>query len=307
MNRPASPSGRVARIDRGAVHDGPGVRTVIFLKGCPLRCGWCHSPETQAARPEVLFQQDRCLDCGTCVETCLHGAARPAASGAPVDRARCAACGRCAAACPSGARVLCGAPMTVEAVMREALRDRAVYDMSGGGVTLSGGEPLMQWDFALAVLAACQRERIHTAIETCGHVRPQALGRAAALADVVLFDLKLIDEARHRRATRVSNRMILDNLRALAAIRPDAIVRVPLVPGINDDWQNLAATAAFVDAVGLTRVDLLPYHRAGLSKYARLGREYPLDAIVPPPDGAMRAAMETFSGAGLDVRVGGSS
>ena len=303
----SSVSGLVARIDRGAIHDGPGLRTVVFLKGCPLRCGWCHSPETQSPRPEVLIHGDRCLTCEACAHACEQGGARPATSGNPVDRHRCLACGRCVAACPAGARALSGTPLTATEVVREVLKDRAFYDQSGGGMTLSGGEPLMQAEFSLSLLEIARREGLHTAVETCGHVKPHVLRLAAAMADLLLFDLKLMEDARHRLATRVSNRVILDNLRTVARLRRDIIVRLPLVPGVNDDWRNLSATAAFVDALGLSRIDVLPYHRAGVAKYQRLGRAYAMERVGAPSDESLGIAVDTMARAGLDVRVGGSA
>lgn len=306
MTRRPSIDGRVARIERGAVHDGPGLRTVVFLKGCPLRCGWCHSPETQSTRPEAMVLPDRCLECGACADACERGAAGPATSATPVDRARCIACGECVDACPARARAICGQPVSVDDVVRDILRDRTFYDVSSGGVTISGGEPLLQPDFTLAMLERCRAEHVHTALQTCGHVKPAALRRAATIADLVMFDLKIVDETRHRRATRVSNWLILDNLRALASLRRDLVIRVPLVPGINDDWRNLAEIGAFVDSVGLARVDVLPYHRAGIAKYGRLGREYPLEWLPPAPAESLTLAVDTLKRAGLDVRVGGS-
>ena len=306
MIPPPSVAGRVARIDRGAVHDGPGLRTVVFLKGCPLRCAWCHSPETQSLRSEALVQSDRCIACEACAAACEQGAAHPASSPQPIDRARCTVCGRCTEICPTGARAISGTRMSASQVVSEVKKDRAFYDQSGGGMTLSGGEPLIQPEFALTLLELCRREGIHTAVETCGHVKPEVLRLAAAIADVVLFDLKLMDESRHRAATRVSNRTILDNLREVAKRRRDVIVRVPLVPGINDDWRNLSATAAFVDSLGLSRIDVLPYHRAGLSKYWRLGRTYHLDEVKPPSAESIGIAVDAMARAGLDVHVGGS-
>ena len=307
MTPGSTPWGRIVRIDRGAIHDGPGVRTVIVFKGCPLLCAWCHSPETQGAAPELLVYEDRCIGCGTCLEVCQSGAAQLTNGRAVVDRNRCAVCGRCTEVCPTGAHDLSSTTRSLDDVMREVLKDRAFFDLSGGGITLSGGEPLMQPAFALAVLDRCRRERVHTVIETCGLVRRDVLMRAAHLADLFLFDVKLIDDARHREATRASNRRILDNLHALALVRRDIVVRFPLIPGVNDDADNVAATGERVAALGLSRIDLLRYHRAGIAKYARLGRRCTVGHIEPPSDAAVTAAAETLRRFGLDVHVGGSS
>ena len=299
--------GRIVRIDRGAIHDGPGVRTVIFFKGCPLRCGWCHSPETQAAGPELLLHVERCIACGACATACEVQAAVHAGDHFDVDRARCRACGRCVSACPTGARELAGGVRSLDEVMRDVLRDRAFYDQSGGGVTLSGGEALMQRAFALALLERCRSEGLHTAVETCGLVHPPTLRRAAAIADLFLFDLKLIDPERHRAATRASNRRILANLRELAASRTNVIVRVPLIPGVNDDWHNVALTGALMASLGLARVELLPYHRAGIAKYARLGRMSSFEHVPAASAASVADAAEVLRRAGLDVTAGGVS
>lgn len=306
-SRAGTAAGQILRIDRGAVHDGPGVRTVVFFKGCPLTCAWCHSPDTQAAGIQILIYRDRCITCECCVEACDTGAAVRENDHVSVDRARCEVCGRCVDVCPTGAREIAGRAMTVDEVMADVLRDRPFFDLSGGGVTLSGGEPLMQAEFALALLAACRREGIHTAVETCGLVPPDVLMRAAEVVDLFLYDLKLIDDARHRTATRGSNTTILENLAALAAVRQDIIVRFPLVPGVNDDWHNVAATAAFVASLGLARIDVLPYHRAGVARYERLSRPYALDATVPPDDAGVAAVVDVLRRAGLEVHAGGSS
>jgi pyruvate formate lyase activating enzyme len=299
------PQARLARIERGAVHDGPGLRTVLFLKGCPLRCRWCHSPETQSRWPEVLVQQDRCIRCDACAYTCPHEAAGTRFGTAGIDRVRCQACGECAEVCPSCARVLVGTWLTLPAAMAALRRDRVFYEQSGGGVTLSGGEPLAQARFSLALLEGCRREHIHTAVETCGLVPLSLLLQAAAVADLILFDVKLVDAERHRAMTGRTNRRILENLRAVATAHPHVRARVPLVPGINDDDANLAALGALLADVGVEAVDVLPYHRAGLAKYARLGSEPPLPAIHPPAPAAVEAAARVLRGWGLTVHVGG--
>ena len=305
MYPPPSPEGRIARIERGAVHDGPGVRTVLFLKGCPLRCVWCHSPETQSVVPQVLLYPDRCLACGACETTCPYHAAGPRFGPAGIDRAQCAVCGTCTDVCPTAARMLSGRPMSVDAVLAELLADRIFYDQSGGGVTLSGGEPLMQPRFTLALLERCRRERIHTAIETCGLAETCTLLKAARLTDLFLFDLKIADDERHRRVTGRSNRRILANLAALAAVHPQVRARIPIVPGINDDTDNLEALGTLLAQARIGGVDILPYHRAGVAKYERLGRPYPLRDIEPPSAEALDASARTLRAHGLAVHIGG--
>jgi pyruvate formate lyase activating enzyme len=287
------------------VHDGAGIRTVVFFKGCPLRCGWCHSPETQALDAEVVLQQDRCVGCGACADACAESAAAPAAGAAAVDRARCVRCGQCADACPSGARAIVGAWMSVDDVMGAIRRDVPFYDGSGGGVTFSGGEPLLQPSFLEALLARCRAEGIETAIETCGYASRRTMLRIAPLVSSFLFDVKIADEGRHRGATGVSSRPIVANLHALAARRAPVVVRFPLIPGVTDDDANVRAVGALVASLRLPRIDVLPYHRMGSVKYERLGRPYAFGDVPAPSGEAVEAAAALLRAFGLDVRTGG--
>lgn len=300
-------AGRIARVSRCATHDGPGIRTVVFFKGCPLRCAWCHSPETQALGPEILLLPDRCLRCGACVAACPHGAAALKADGPAIDRRYCRACGTCASACPSGAREITGASIPADALMRVIRRDVPFYDGSGGGVTFSGGEPLLQPTFLAALLERCRAERIDVAIETCGYASRRATLRAAAFAPLFLFDLKIVDDGRHRSMTGVSNRPVLANLRALAARRARITIRLPLVPGVTDDDENVRAVGTLAASLGIVRIDVLPYHRAGIAKYRRLDREYPLPQAPPAEAAAAEAAAGVLRRCGLDVTVGGTA
>ena len=298
-------TGTIFHVERFAVHDGPGIRTAVFLKGCPLRCWWCHSPESQARDPEPFTRLDRCIRCGQCLDACAHDAVLPADEGYNVVRAQCAVCGACARLCPSGARDIYGRPVTVEELLAEIERDVPFFDRSGGGVTFSGGEPLMQPGFLGAALAACRARRLHTAVETAGFAPSSVVEAVAGDTDLFLYDLKLVDDARHRRATGASNALILDNLRWLARTHPAVRVRVPLVPGETDDQANLAAIGALVASMGLPRVDLLPYHSAGLAKYRRLGREAPRPDVQPPSPAALAGAARTLESFGLTVHLGG--
>jgi len=294
-------TGRVFDVQRFSLHNGPGIRTTVFLKGCPLACAWCHNPEGRSPDPQVARFPARCIACGACREVCPTGAAGDEATGEP-----CRVCGACVEACPSGARELVGRDVAPDELADEAARDRVFFEESGGGVTFSGGEPLAQPEFLLAVLGRLREAGIHTAVDTCGHAPPEVLLRVAAAADLILFDVKLIDDGRHLRFTGVSNRTILENFRALGQAHANLWVRVPVIPGVNDDEENLAATARLAAATpGVRRVDLLPYHRAGLTKFGRVGMRPELGDVQPPSAERMERLAEPFRRLALATSVGG--
>jgi pyruvate formate lyase activating enzyme len=299
--------GKVLRIERFAIHDGPGIRTTVFLKGCPLRCAWCHSPESQQLQPEFMPRPERCLRCMACNGACPHHAVRPAAEGGPITPEACDACGACADACPTGARDLAGRTMSVDALMAEIERDRIFYDESDGGVTFSGGEPLMQPAFLREIVAMCRASAVHVAVDTCGHADTGALLDVARDADLFLFDLKMMDEERHKAYTGASNVRILQNLERLAAVHENVLVRFPLIPGVNDDDENVVGIGAFLRSIRLTRIDVLPYHRAGTAKYERLQRPYQLPDTQPPSTDQVTHVVRLLESCGLIVRPGGSS
>ncbi len=294
-------------IRRYAIHDGPGIRTTVFLKGCALSCWWCHNPEGQSLQPEVVVRPGRCIRCGACVAACDRDAAVLAAAGPDADRSRCRDCTShvCAAVCYAEAREVAGRTVTVAEVAALAERDLPFYEESGGGVTLSGGEPLLQGPFAAALLAALRRRGIHTALDTCGHAPWETLERLRGDVDLFLYDVKLMDEERHRHYTGVGNRRILDNLHALAALGHRIVLRFPVIPGVNDDDANVAAMAALAAALPqLERVDLLPYHRSGVDKYVRLDRTYHLAQTDVPPAARLDAIAAAFTAAGVAVHRG---
>jgi pyruvate formate lyase activating enzyme len=302
-------NGIVFRVERFAIHDGPGIRTTVFLKGCPLRCAWCHSPESQSPMPELMPLRERCVACGGCVAACPEHAIGGA--GLPPRADACRLCGTCVDVCPTGARQIAGRQMSVDEVVGLVERDRVFHDQSGGGLTISGGEPLMQAPFVESLVNECHERRIHVAVDTCGYGEPAALDLIRP--DLFLFDVKAVDEERHRAITGVSNRLIFENLRRLAARqaadgrRQELIVRFPMVPGLNADAENVDAIGRLVSSLGLRRIDVLPYHRAGIAKYERLGRPYALASTDPPTADEIARVVERLSGYGLVVDGSGHS
>jgi pyruvate formate lyase activating enzyme len=271
----------IFNVQRFSLHDGPGIRTTVFFKGCPLRCPWCHNPESLESRPEVAVQLDRCLECGACVEVCPRPVG-PLPAGGALGEDGCEACRRCIEACPSGAREVVGRRWTVDEVVAEVLRDRLFFDQDGGGVTFSGGEPLAQPDFLCACLERCRDEGIHTVLDTSGVAPREDSLRAAELSDLVLYDLKTADPLAHERLVGVPLSGVLDNLRALDALGARIWLRVPLVPGMNDDPRAFEAIARLVSPLrSVEKICLLPYHRIGTGKLARIGRRNGFDATSP--------------------------
>ena len=269
--RQPAATGRVFDVQRFSLHDGPGIRTVVFFKGCPLRCAWCANPESQRAAPEVAWFENLCAGCGRCAEACTRGAVTMDGGRPVTDRRLCAACGDCAAACARGARRLMGREVTADDVIADVRRDAPFYRRSGGGVTFSGGEPLSQPAFLLACLRRCRRLGYHTTVETCGQARWEDLVAAAEVADLFLYDLKQLDPERHEQLTGAGNELVLENLEQLLATGAEVRVRVPVVPGANDDAASVAALADFVARhPGIRKLELLPYHPLGLHKYAAL-------------------------------------
>ena len=297
-------SGIVFNTMRFSIHDGPGIRTTLFLKGCPLRCEWCHNPESQDFRPSLMLFAERCRLCGDCVEACPRHAIGDPAEGLQVPD-ECDACGSCAKACVAGARELAGRRTTVAELIDELQRDVVFFDESRGGVTISGGEPTAQPVFTRGLLAACRERGIHVALDTCGFAAPDVFASVGALANLVLFDLKAMDSETHARFTGVPNESIHANLRALAETGKPVIVRFPLIPGVNDTAEELTAISSFVRSCGLSRLDVLPYHSIGADKHARMGGDRRAGVFTAPPSERISEVAGLLRQAGLNVRIGG--
>ena len=300
-------TGVVFNIQRYSIHDGPGIRTTAFLKGCPLRCAWCQNPESQILRPEIFFVSENCKGCGTCAQACQQGAIAVVDGLARTDRAKCVGCGECTEVCPNEARNLMGRTATALEVFQELAADEIFYQRSGGGATLSGGEPLAQPEFAMAVFRLCREASIHTALDTCGHAPWETMRQVLEYVDLVLYDLKHMDPEQHKRYTGVSNELILENAKRIHQLGIPMLARVPVIPGHNDDQENMVATAVFIatELGESTPVHLLPYHRLGETKHERMEQGNKSLAADPPSDEQMEEMREVYESFGLEVHLGG--
>lgn len=249
-------------IQRNSYVDGPGIRTTVFFKGCNLRCAWCHNPESQSPKPQLMFYKNKCTGCGKCKEKCPHALES------------CTLCGKCTLYCPHDAREICGEEYTVDQLLREVLKDKTFYETSGGGVTFSGGECMLQIDFLEEILKACQENGIHTAVDTAGHVPYEYFERILPCTDLFLYDVKCYDSETHRQYTGVGNRLILENLKRLLATGRSVWVRIPIIPTVNDTVEEIQKIKELLDRCGTPeKIELLPYHAMGEHKYMAINRE----------------------------------
>lgn len=301
-----SQTGFIFEIERYAVNDGPGIRTLVFLKGCPLKCRWCSNPESQNLHPELVFWPKKCIGCLACLDACPEGALSGTEEGIVIDRSLCTGCGSCTAVCNTEALDLFGRKVTVEEVMQEILKDEHYYRKSGGGVTFSGGEPYMQHPFLLSLLLEAKNRGLHTAVETCGAVPWRVIEPSLPFVDLFLFDFKQMDPAEHRRVTDKENSRILENCVSIIREGKELRPRFPLIPGINDSEENLDSLVSFLEKhLPACRIDLLPYHTLGKTKYQRLDVNYGMaDTKIPERDDIIM--VKTFlEERGFTVTIGG--
>lgn len=275
-------------IQKFSIHDGPGIRTNVFIKGCPLRCQWCHNPESWNPKPEILFDPEKCTACRECAPLCpkgLHSFDGPTHS---YNRQNCISCGACTDHCYTGALELCGTPRTPQECLKEVMKDKPFYDNSGGGMTLSGGEPMMHFDFTLELLKLAKQEGLHTCIETCGFAPWEHYEQILPLIDIFLYDIKSINPERHRQFTGQDNALILENVRKLDDAGATIQLRCPIIPGLNDRPEDLKAIAELANSMKhVTSIDVEPYHPLGVSKAKRLGIPDGFAAPFAPTELAM--------------------
>ncbi len=296
----------VTNIQGYSIHDGPGIRTVVFLKGCGLECRWCSNPECISPHAEVGFVKNLCTKCGKCAPVCPEGALLFQEGGFPsIDRRHCTGCGICSAVCDYKALVMYGSNMSSDEVFEVIARDKMFYETSGGGVTISGGEALLKPQFVCEIFEKCRQSGIRTCIETSGHAAESSLRRVLPYTDYVLYDLKHLNSEKHRQYTGKPNELILSNAKIVAGSGIEMLFRMPLIPGINDDIDNIRETANFISALGdrTARIQLMPYHRLGKGKYESLDKSYPLQDLVSPEADRIDSVRKSFEDFGIDCSI----
>lgn len=295
----------IMNIQKYSIHDGPGIRTTVFLKGCPLNCWWCHNPESQKQSPQIMFFKEKCKGCGSCLKRCPQNAIQ-LVEGYPVtDESKCTLCGKCSDFCPNNARELVGSEMSVKDLMKEIIKDEAFYDESNGGVTFSGGEPLMHIEYLNNVLELCKSRGIHTTIDTSGYATWEKFEQIVNNVDLFLFDIKHMNNEKHLKYTGVGNTIILENLKKLSENGSNIYIRMPIIAGINDDDENIDLAVDFISKLNIIQVNLLSYHKMGMDKYRRLNREYKLSGLETPSGEVISKIADKFRKAGIKIIIGG--
>lgn len=296
----------ITDIQRYSVHDGPGIRTMVFFKGCPLRCQWCHNPETLNSMPELLYKEELCIGCGECLRRCPAGAVRVVDGKVKTDREVCRLCGMCAEYCYAGAREITGRYYTMDEVFEAVMKDMPFYERTGGGVTLSGGEVLMHAKFASRLLKKLKEQNVHTVIETCGYASWDNVRRVVQYTDLVLFDIKHCDEEEHKRFTGRSNQLILENLKKIAEMKKEIIARVPLIPGVNDSLEVLKGIVDIAKKAGVKELHILPFHQIGTSKWDAAEKDYHFRNVREPDKEEIDKLVKEIEGCGIPIVVGGN-
>ncbi len=297
--------GYIFNIQRFSIHDGPGIRTTVFFKGCPLNCWWCHNPEGQSLQRELLVFNNRCIGCGTCASVCERKAITIKEGKAVLDREKCNLCGKCVDNCSTRGLEFAGKLVTDEWLLKELKKDIIFFDQSGGGVTISGGEPLMQFDFTLNLVKLLNKEGIHVTVDTSGYTEWDKLRELAPYVDLFLYDIKLIDDEKHKKYIGVSNEIILKNLEKLVDEKTKIAPRIPLIPGINDDKEDIKQFAEFLANLGFNSVNVLPYHDFGREKYIRAGKDYKIKEKLILSDEKKSLIKKEFFKQRINITFGG--
>lgn len=298
-------SATITNIQKFSVHDGPGIRTTVFLKGCPLRCWWCHNPENYCINHEIMFFQERCNGCGTCVKRCPEDAIEIKDAYPLRDESKCTLCGKCVDFCPNSAMEYAGRDVTAREIMKEIIKDQIFYEESGGGVTFSGGEPLMYPDFLSEVLKSTKTRGIHATVDTSGQAPWESFEKIIDYVDLFLYDIKIMDNDKHSKYMGMGNKTILENLKKLSERGANIYIRMPIIAGINDD-EHIDESIEFLSKLNIIQVNLLPYHKMGMDKHKRLGMEYRLTGEEERPlEEKMEEIADKFKKAGIKVKIGG--
>jgi len=295
----------ITEIQRFSVHDGPGIRTIVFLKGCPLRCKWCQNPETNSLQPEIIYTAESCVGCGKCVESCTNHAIEVVGSEIVYHRKLCTVCGACAKACGPEARKQVGERRGLNEIQRIVLSDKLFYQNTNGGLTVSGGEPTMQADFVAKLFDAVKAEGINTAMETCGMCEETQFYKAVKDCDLLLFDIKHMNSEAHKKYTGVGNEQILRNLRNAARMGKETIIRIPLIPGVNDGEESLKLTSQIARECKVKEIHILPFHQMGQGKWQGLDKDYEFEQTPLPTQGVIEKAINILRGAEVTLNVGG--
>lgn len=300
--------GRIFNIERYSTHDGPGIRTTVFVKGCPLTCAWCHNPEGLSCTSQIVYHLERCIGCGRCLSTCLEGAVAFGKNGFEINSELCMACGDCVSVCPTQARERLGEEVLPEEILERVIKDRLFFEESGGGVTFSGGEPLIQADFVSECLKLVKEKRLHTVLDTSGYASTEDVKKVLPFTDLFLFDIKGMDKERHRIYVGADNQLIHDNLHYIDSQNKPINIRLPIVPGVNDFPDEVAACGRMLSSLkNIVQVNLLPLHKMAAEKYRRLSKEYTIMDIPEPTDRQLMELKSILQNQGLraKIKIGG--